>query len=178
MIQSRYTALAATPSDIYQHLPTLKRYAQQCNSVTELGVRTIVSTWAWLDAGVPVIRCYDINDPPADALQEVTEYAQQNNLNFTFTRADVLTVELEPVELLFIDTWHTYSQLTQELALHGNVASKYMIFHDTTLYARSGEDGSPGGLQDALDNFLLETDVWRIKETFTNNNGLTVLEHI
>jgi len=178
MIQSRYAALAATPSDIYQHLPTLKRYAQQCNSVTELGVRTIVSTWAWLEAQVPTIRCYDLNDPPVAALQEVIDYAQQNNLNFTFTRADVLTIELEPVELLFIDTWHTYAQLTQELALHGNVASKYMIFHDTTLYGRSGEDGSPGGLQDALDNFLLETDCWSVKETYTNNNGLTILQRI
>lgn len=178
MIQSRYAALASTPSDIYQHLPTLKRYAQQCNSVTELGVRTIVSTWAWLDAHVPIIRCYDINNPPADELCYVQDYAKQNSLDFTFTRADVLVTDLEPVDLLFIDTWHTYSQLTQELALHGSVATKYMIFHDTTLYGRSGEDGSPGGLQDALDNFLLETDVWRLKETFTNNNGLTILEHI
>jgi hypothetical protein len=178
MIQSRYAALASTPSDIFQHMPTLKRYAQQCNSVTELGVRTIVSTWAWLDARVPSIRCYDINDPPADELRYVQDYAKENSLDFSFTRADVLNIPLEPVELLFIDTWHTYTQLTQELQLHGHVATRYMIFHDTTLFGRSGEDGSPLGLQDALDNFLLMTDSWKVKETFTNNNGLTILERI
>lgn len=178
MLQSRYATLASTPSDIYQHMPTLKRYAEQCNHVTELGVRTIVSTWAWLEARVPTIRCYDLNDPPADALSEVTTYASESGLDFTFTRADVLQTQLEPTELLFIDTWHVYPQLTEELRLHGEVASKFMIFHDTTLYAHIGEDGSPRGLKDALDEFLFLTDSWKIREIFTNNNGLTVLERI
>jgi hypothetical protein len=30
-------------SDIYEHLPTLNNYAQQCNHITECGVRGIVS---------------------------------------------------------------------------------------------------------------------------------------
>lgn len=178
MIQSRYATLAATPSDIYQHLPTLKRYALMCNSVTELGVRTVVSTWAWLDAAVPTIRCYDINDPPADELQVAESFAQENNLDFMFTRDDVLKTVLEPTDLLFIDTWHIYPQLKQELQLHSEVASKYMIFHDTTLYAHTGEDGSARGLKDALDEFLLSTDSWVIREIYTNNNGLTVLERV
>jgi hypothetical protein len=178
MTFSRYTELASTPSDIYQHMPTLRHYAQQCNSVTELGVRTIVSTWAWLDAKVPVIRCYDLNDPPQAALNECISFAESCNLDFRFTRADVLETILEPTELLFIDTWHVYPQLTKELQLHGEVASKFMIFHDTTLYAHSGEDGSQRGLKDALDEFLFLTDSWKIREIYTNNNGLTILERV
>ena len=178
MINSKYNQLASTPSDIYQHMPTLHRYAKECSHVTELGVRTIVSTWAWLDAKVPTIRCYDLFDPPAENLQEVQTFAQQNALDFNFTRADVLQTVLEPTELLFIDTWHVYRQLKQELNLHGLVASKYMIFHDTTLYGRVGEDGSRLGLQDALDEWLLYNDVWQVKEVYTNNNGLTILERV
>ena len=178
MLQSRYAQLAATPSDIYQHLPTLRKYAQQCNSVTELGVRTIVSLWSWLDAGVPIIRAYDILQPPADNLTYVENYAVENSIDFKFTCADVLQITLEPTDLLFIDTWHVYPQLKKELELHGEVARKFMMFHDTTLYGRSGEDGSTRGLQDALDEFLLESDSWRVREKFTNNNGLTVLERI
>ncbi len=176
MIISKYSQLASTPSDIYQHMPTLHRYAKECSHVTELGVRSIVSTWAWLDAKVPTIRCYDLFQPPADNLAEVEAFAKQENLDFTFTQANVLETTLEPTELLFIDTWHVYRQLKQELVLHGAVASKYMIFHDTTLYARVGEDGSRLGLQDALDEWLLYNDVWKVKEVYTNNNGLTVLE--
>lgn len=176
MTSSRYTELSSTPSDIYQHMPILRGYAQLCNHVTELGVRNIVSTWSWLDAKVPTIRCYDLNDPPKSALAECTSFASANNLDFSFTRADVLETVLEPTELLFIDTWHVYPQLVKELKLHGEVASKFMLFHDTTLYAHSGEDGSARGLRDALAEFLLETDSWKIKEIYHNNNGLTVLE--
>lgn len=176
MIISKYSQLASTPSDIYQHMPTLYKYAKECSHVTELGVRTIVSTWAWLEAKVPTIRCYDLFQPPAVNLTEVEVFATQENLDFRFTQANVLETTLEPTDLLFIDTWHVYRQLKQELILHGEVASKYMIFHDTTLYGRVGEDGSRLGLQDALDEWLLYNDNWRVKEVYTNNNGLTVLE--
>ena len=178
MLQSLYSELASTPSDINEHLPTLRRYAAQCNSVTELGVRSIVSLWSWLDAGVPVIRAYDVNQPPAENLRYVEQYAVENGIDFKFTQADVLQTTLEPVDLLFIDTWHVYPQLVKELELHGEVARKFMVFHDTTLYARRGEDGSRLGLQDALDEFLLSSDSWQVLEKFTNNNGLTVLKRI
>jgi len=178
MLQSRYPELASTPSDINEHLPTFKRYAKECNSVTELGVRSIVSLWAWLDSKVPTIRAYDLNQPPEDSLRYVEAYAVENNIDFKFTQADVLQTVLEPTELLFIDTWHTYSQLKQELKLHSEVPSKFIMFHDTTLFGRRSEDGTARGLQDALDEFLLDTDSWKVREKFTNNNGLTVLERI
>ncbi len=176
MILSRYNELLSTPSDIDQHLPTLHRYAKECTHVTELGVRDVVSTWAWLDAKVPTIRCYDLFQPRADNLIEAQAYAKQERLDFTFIQANVLDIVLEPTELLFIDTWHVYRQLKQELLLHGDVASKYMIFHDTTIYARVGEDGSKLGLQDAIDEWIFYNTHWHIKEAYTNNNGLTVLE--
>jgi hypothetical protein len=178
MLQSLYPELASTPSDINEHLPTFKRYAKECNSVTELGVRKIISLWAWLDSCVPVIRAYDLNQPPEYNIRYAETFAAENNIDFKFIQADVLQTVLEPTDLLFIDTWHIYPQLVQELHLHGEVARKFMMFHDTTLYARHGEDGSERGLQDALDEFLLQTDSWRVLEIFTNNNGLTILERI
>ncbi len=178
MIINRYSQLASTPSDIYEHLPILVKYAQHCSHVTELGVRNIVSTWAWLEAKVGTIRCYDIVQPPEKALLEVETFAKQENLDFQFIQADVLKVKLDPTELLFIDTWHVYTQLKQELLLHSSAASKYIILHDTALYAHQGEDGSPLGLQDALNEWLLTTDEWQIKQSYTNNNGLTILERV
>lgn len=172
----KFQQLVATSSDINQHLLTLKKYASKCASVTELGVRDVISTWAWVDAEIPKITAYDIEDPPSDNLKEVVKAAE--HLDFTFVKADVLEIELEPVDLLFIDTLHTYKQLTQELKLHADKAKKYIIFHDTTLYAHQGEDGSPLGLKDALNEFLLETSDWEIEKVFTHNNGLTILKRI
>ena len=36
------------PSDINEHLETFKRYSQECDVIVEMGVRWIVSTWAFL----------------------------------------------------------------------------------------------------------------------------------
>ena len=37
-----------TKSDINEHLAVMHKYADECNHITEFGVRTGVSTWAWL----------------------------------------------------------------------------------------------------------------------------------
>ena len=46
-VNSKYTQLCNTPSDINEHLPTLYRYAKECNTVFETGVRGCISSWAF-----------------------------------------------------------------------------------------------------------------------------------
>ena len=38
--------IVINPSDINEHLPTLYKYAQECESVIELGVRGVISSYA------------------------------------------------------------------------------------------------------------------------------------
>ena len=38
-IEIMFNNLKSTPSDINEHLPTLLRYAQECDHITEMGVR-------------------------------------------------------------------------------------------------------------------------------------------
>ena len=181
-IEAKYQEKCATPSDIYQHLPTLRKYAEQCRHVTEMGVRTIVSTWAFLAAkpehGVLSI---DYIHPVRHGgnLDEVLELAILERVIFDFVEADTRTVEISPTDLLFIDTWHTCEQLKIELARHASKAGKFIILHDTETYGL--QDESPGtghGLRPALNDFLADGEGlnWKIKEIFTNCNGLTVLE--
>lgn len=175
-MQSDYTNLIRTPSDIQEHLPVLREYAGHCTSVTELGVRTIVSLWAWLDAKVPKITAYDLYTHSPERLEQAKQYALEHGLQFAFHEADVLQVELELVDCLFIDTLHTFEQLSKELALHGNKAKKYLIFHDTTLFGERSEDDTYPGLNAAIAEFLLDNDHWEIDRIYTNNNGLTILK--
>lgn len=51
IINRRFLQLSTTPSDIHEHLSTLKILARNSNSVIELGGRNGVSTWALL-AGI------------------------------------------------------------------------------------------------------------------------------
>ena len=51
-ILEKYKQVSETHSDINEHLITLKKYTEECDTVVEMGVRSIVSTWAFL-AGNP-----------------------------------------------------------------------------------------------------------------------------
>ena len=100
-------------------------------------------------------------------------------------------------DLTFIDTWHVYGQLKRELEKFSKVTNKYIIMHDTTVDAELGEtirlgwnakeqsmktgfplDEINKGLIPAITEFLESNKNWKMKERFTNNNGLTILEKI
>ena len=170
-----YERLCSTPSDINEHLPTLAKYASECEHITEMGVRYIVSTYALLMGNPKKMISYDIDlcnwEPVRDLVKDTTD--------FSFAVGNTLEIEIEPTELLFIDTLHNYAQLKKELELHASKVSKYIIFHDTTSFETIGESysGNPEiGIWPAIQEFLKENPQWMIKQRFTNNNGLTIIK--
>ena len=169
-------------SDIKEHLPTLKKYAEECSHITEMGMRSIVSTWAFM-VGLPdKLVSYDVDDPPRDRLILAIKAAMELRIDFSFRKEDVLKANIEETDLLFIDTLHRSSQLRQELKLHADKVRKYIIMHDTYTFGEKGEDDNHqptingDGLLIALNEFLDSHKEWEIKEVYKNNNGLTVLK--
>jgi GT2 family glycosyltransferase len=168
-----YQAACSTPSDIHEHLPTLHALAKECRHVTEFGTRTGISTTALLLAQPETLVCYDLRRfPQVDRLSELA-----GRVRFVFHQADVRTVAIEETDLLFIDSWHVYRQLQEELRLHAAKVRKYLVLHDTTTYAEKGETDGHRGLWPAVEEFLAKR-TFRIKQRFENNNGLTVLERV
>jgi hypothetical protein len=47
-IINKYNILCKKNSDINEHLPTLYKYASECESIIELGVRGVISTYAFI----------------------------------------------------------------------------------------------------------------------------------
>ena len=88
---------------------------------------------------------------------------------------NTLEIEIEPTDLLFIDTLHTYDQLIKELELHGNKSKKFIIIHDTETF---GGNKKKKGLEHAYKEFLTNNENWSLLEHFANNNGLTVLKRV
>ena len=113
---------------------------------------------------------------------------QEIDLNFKFIQANVLEVEIEETDLLFLDTWHSYKQLSAELKLHASKVKKYLAFHDTTTYATIDETNyeelgpewkAEGiGIWKAIEEFLQNNPQWVLEERFMNNNGLTIIKRI
>lgn len=187
------------PSDINEHLPTLARYTAECRHVTECGVRSAVSSYAFASAlvsraGTKLIQVDRDWHPNIERFQGECAAA---GLVSIFHKASDLECPLEETDLLFLDTWHVYGQLKRELDRWHPVVRKYIILHDTTVdewqgetirngwdaVRQSRETGIPvheirKGLWPAVTEFLEAHPDWRIRERFTNNNGLTVLEHL
>lgn len=181
-LENLINKLYQTPSDINEHFPAIIEYGGKCEHITEMGVRGIVSTWGWLASGTKKLVCYDMADPSqwGGNIQDVYDTAKEYGIDFEFKLADVLKIEIEETDLLFLDTAHIYSQVKAELKLHSLKARKYICFHDTTSYEVNGEDGIPGnGIWKAIEEFLNEhKNEWILKERFTNNNGFTIIERI
>lgn len=171
MIADKYNLLCKIESDINEHLPVLKKYSEQCESIVEMGVRSIVSTWAFLAAKPKKMISIDIIHPSfynAD-LDEVIKLCQLEGIDFKFIQQSTLDIVIDETDLLFIDTDHTYKQLKSELYLHGNKSRKFIIMHDTKVCPE---------MLPAIDEFLKDNKHWVFKEILRNNNGLTILERI
>ena len=160
--------------DIREHIATLRRYATYCDTIVELGVRTGASTRAFLAAKPKSLLSVDII-PIATDVSKLKSMVKDTK--WEYLQADDLKIDIPETDMLFIDTYHTGEQLRQELELHADRAKKYIILHDTETWGTFGHGGVPG-LISALTPFLIKNSHWLVKEKFSNNNGLTVLERI
>lgn len=150
-ISRMYEEHATHPSDINEHLPTLRSYARRVNSVAELGVRTGISSWAFL---------LGLAEPAAECLRSVPQAEKATlisvdqvwcnisaaarlgaalGVQHTFVQGNSARVELPPRDLLFIDTWHVYAHLRRELAAHHTTTGRYIVLQDTAVDGLRGE---------------------------------------
>lgn len=171
MLDSLYQDSLKQASDIYEHLPTLRAYAERVESILEIGVRDGHSTVALLSGKPRRMTSIDIETQPrVRMIQDAVhwwDYQEVNSLQFDSS---------DGFEMLFIDSYHTYTHLTAELASHGRHASRYLVFHDTATFGRRGEDGSTPGLLAAIAEYLETDPGWTSAYATTKNNGLWILE--
>ena len=200
-IRTTYTILCNTRSDIHEHLPTLYKYATECESIVECGVRGCVSSWALtcglLDNNKPT-KSILLNDLTRCNIQGLLDATKGLPIKVNYEWKNDLDLVLPAnVDMVFIDTWHVYGHLKRELAKFSKVTTKYIAMHDTTVDGvygetirmglnakqQSQESGYPieeinCGLWKAVEEFLAGNPEWKLKERFTNNNGLTILERV
>lgn len=201
LVNNKYEILCNEPSDIHEHLPTLYKYAKECESIIELGVRGCISSWALVNgllnnnSDSKNILLNDIDECDINELLNVTK---DLNINIKYEWINDLDLIIKNnVDLTFIDTWHVYGQLKRELEKYSLITNKYIIMHDTEVDSIFGETIRCGmdavsqleqtgftieeincGLIKAIDEFLDNNKNWKIREKYYYNNGLTVLERI
>ena len=199
MLHTKFLERCVAPSDIHEHLPILARYASECTHVTECGVSTVVSSYAFADALLPIVGSRFVQvDPVWHANIDIFQAeCKSEGLDSVFHHKSDLECPMEPTDLLFIDSWHVYGHLKRELVRWHPHVRKYILLHDTTVDEWAGETVRLGwdavrqsretgipveeirkGLWPAVEEFLSQHPEWRMRERLTNCNGLTVLERV
>jgi hypothetical protein len=197
IIDEEFDRLYAEKSDINEHLPTLKMYAEKCEHITEMGFRTGVSCVALLAGRPKKMISYDILDNWMGIRhQDRVKTQVPAGTDWDFIVADTRTLIMEETDFLFIDTLHDFEQLKIELARHAGRVRKYIGFHDIVSFGRRGESGGNKGLMDAIEEFLYPSKSsfdsmispssgsknknpdWEVAEQFLNCNGLLILRRI
>lgn len=200
-INSKYNELCNRSSDINEHLPTLYKYARECETVFETGVRGCISSWA-LTKGLlengKESRSLFMNDISPCNISELLNATKDLPIKMDYKWMNNLQLDLPyRVDMTFIDTWHIYGQLKRELEKFSKVTNKYIAMHDTTVdeihgetirckwnaVQQSKESGYPVeeincGLQKAIDEFLAAHPEWTLDVRYRNNNGLTILRRV
>lgn len=201
LVNQKFIQLSNISTDINEHLPTLEKYARECETILELGVRGVTSSWAFshglLNNNKPNKKLI-MNDIDECNILELLYKTANTDLKINYYWINDLNLNLDhEVDLTFIDTWHVYAQLKRELAKFSKITKKYIIMHDTTVDEWLGESIRNGwngydqsiqsgflvneinkGLWPAIEEFLQDNPDWKLRERFTNNNGLTILERI
>lgn len=176
VIDHLFAQACLVPSDINEHVSRMRELGSQCEHITEMGVRTGVSTVAWIAARPKKLVCFDIQRcTQVDRLESV---AREIGIDFVFRMENVIQATIEETDLLFIDTLHTYDQLRQELTRHSAKARQYIVLHDTETFRTTGELPGTRGLWPAVEEHLASNPEWGLLERRINNNGLTVLVRV
>lgn len=187
-----------TPCDINEHLYTLSKYASECESVFETGVRGCISSWALIHGllknNKPKKKLF-MNDINKCDIQKLLDDTKDLSIKIEYEWKNNLELDIkEKYDMIFIDTWHVYGQLKRELNKFAPFTNKYIIMHDTTVDEWLGETIRMGwnpiqqsidsgfpieeitkGLWPAIDEFLRSNNEWVLHERYVNNNGLTIL---
>ncbi len=198
-LKAIYRMTCQIPSDINEHLPDLKQLASECSSAVEIGVRSMVSTWAILQGLSESPQPYttyigiDLVSPLQFVLKRAENLAHSQGIDFHFWQGNDMDLDIPVVDMLFIDSLHTYCHLTFELEKFAPKTTKYIALHDTSEpwgeiddsqytgdYSEYAPwiDRSKKGLWLAVVDFLARHPEWTLHKRKTNNSGFTILKRI
>ena len=100
MIKEKFELAKSTPSDINEHLDTLYELAKECNHITEMGVRNVVSTLAFMLRDPKKLIGIDLHT------NKNVENAKLLYPKWEFIQSDTNKIKIKETDLLFIDTLH------------------------------------------------------------------------
>lgn len=171
-LEAMFRQAVERPSDINEHINTLFRLASGVSHVTEFAGGECLSTYGFALAKPQVLRRYQRERSCSDV--RIAAVARMAGVDYVRAPQEGVDAEIEPTDLLFIDTLHVEERMRDELERHAHKVRRYLIMHDTETYGQNGEAPGRRGVWPAIASYMRRHPEWRLLHHFANNNGLTV----
>ena len=179
VVENKYEFYCNQISEINEHLPTIKRYSEKCESVTEI-TKSQSTIYSLLVSKPKNITSYRLNK--SEDVNHLNDWAIKNNIKIEISENPK---PIKQTDLLFINNLHTYDYVYKQLDKNKNKINKYIIINETSTYGDTDEiifgvtkntKKKGEGVYNAILDFLDKDDDWSIKEEYKNNNGLVILK--
>ena len=174
-LEELFTEACNKVSDCFKHCPTIHELASKCSHVTELGLNSEPIAISLLAPQPAKYVAYGDKQENINKIENLL-MPVKGRTDFQVRSGDSLKIQIEPTDLLVIDTFHSSPRLKQELNIHSGNVKRYIILPSTYAFATRGQDGSYPGLADVILEFLQANPSWEMIHQVKYNNGMTVLE--
>lgn len=176
-LEVEFARVCAEPGDINEHLPTIRGLVETVGPacrVVELGSRNGVTTTALMAGGPASLLCHDVS--PGAGARKLQKYQQKffPAMRYEVRAGDTEKAAAEECDVLVVDSDpHSDAHVTAELERHAPLCTRFIVFHDTTIYGESY--GNVPGIMPAIRKWLLSHPEWTMIRRDKHNNGLTVI---
>jgi len=174
-LEELYDRACNEVSDCFKHCPMIYELARKCESVTELGLNSKPIAISLLAAQPYKYSGYGEAEGQIKKYKKLLE-SVCGKTNLYLRQGHSLQTQIEPTDLLVIDTYHSSPRLEKELLKHAGNVKKFIVLPSTYAFAVRGEDGSFPGLGDVINDFVSKNEQWEVVYQSNLNNGVTVLE--
>jgi hypothetical protein len=165
---------AETNRQIY----TLLRFACKCEHATALSLNSYEAATVFLSAKIPNSVVYTLSEVD----ENVKKTLEKINKDSVKLELKKLGKEIEPTDLLYIDTPAEGNFRAGELEKYHASVRKYIILPNTVTYAHKAANNikladhqTPIGLVFGINHFIQTHDNWFILEHDDIDPGITVL---
>lgn len=188
-LKNLYARQLRAPDAMARHMYKLADLAAEHDRVAEIGIRRGSSTLALLVGCPGEVWSCDIEELPVHATiaKAVGQGKRQNRWRRWYVPSEEWEWPDEPVGLLCIDGYHTYSQVQTELDRFADRVTGTLVFHDTMSCGIKGDGianrsihsskmmDDEKGIRLAIDHLMMRDPSWRIASHVPYASGLLVL---
>ena len=159
-----------------KYYSSIRKYAEDCESISELGVRKAEEAVAMMAKGVDKVTLYDLMY--AGHINPIMEDLEEEGINFMCLPRNPIRDELDKADLFIISSIHTYNNVKMDLSEVKDKANKYIIVTGTEEFGYKNEAQQAGkkeGVVPAVEEFLQNNPKWEKIDQVPYGKGFIVM---